>query len=153
MFELRYREARPADSASILKFQLAMARETEGFELEQAVCADGVRAVFQDANLGRYYVAERGDRVVGVLLVTFEWSDWRNGRVWWIQSVFVTPAERGKGIYSGLYRHVKGLVEKDARARGLRLYVHRSNHHAQKVYAKLGMSKDHYEIYEWMKTF
>jgi ribosomal protein S18 acetylase RimI-like enzyme len=91
--------------------------------------------------------------VVGVLLVTYEWSDWRNGRVWWIQSVYVAPAQRGQGVYSGLYRYVKGLVEKDSKARGLRLYVNRSNNHAQKVYEALGMSKEHYELYEWMKTF
>ncbi len=82
-----------------------------------------------------------------------EWSDWRNGTVWWIHSVYVEPSLRGRGTYSGLYRHVQALVTQDESLRGLRLYVDRRNASAQKVYSKLGMSDEHYQLFEWMKTF
>src|SRR5712692_2270042 len=102
-----YRDALPADRDTIVEFQIAMARETEGVELDRDTCARGVDAVFADPTLGRYFVAESEGRVAASLLITYEWSDWRDGVVWWIQSVYVRPEHRRQGIYAGLYEHVK----------------------------------------------
>jgi GNAT superfamily N-acetyltransferase len=151
MSEIIYREAVPADAPAIIEFQIAMARETEEVELNRAICTDGIKAVFADAALGRYFVAESAGQVIASLLITYEWSDWRNGVVWWIQSVYVTPAARGKGVYAGLYEHIKQLVQADPSVRGLRLYVDKRNTRAQAVYARLGMDGEHYQVFEWMK--
>jgi GNAT superfamily N-acetyltransferase len=128
-----------------------MALETEGVTLDREVCTRGVAAVFDDPSLGRYFVAEEGGQVVASLLITYEWSDWRNGNVWWIQSVYVVPALRGRGVYAGLYQHVQRLVEADPALRGIRLYVDRRNTGAQQVYTRLGMNGEHYLVFEWMK--
>lgn len=148
---ITYREARPSDTDRIVEFQLAMARETEHFELDGAVCTRGVRALFDDQDKGRYYLAESGGEVIGSLMITTEWSDWRAGTVWWIQSVYVDPAHRKKGVYGGLYGHVKGLMDRNPDIRGIRLYVDRRNTRAQEVYRRLGMNGDHYQVFEWMK--
>lgn len=146
-----YRAAQRHDHASIVDFQIAMALETEEVTLDREVCTRGVAAVFDDPSLGRYFVAEEGGQVVASLLITYEWSDWRNGNVWWIQSVYVVPALRGRGVYAGLYQHVQTLVEADPALRGIRLYVDRRNTGAQQVYTRLGMNGEHYLVFEWMK--
>ena len=146
-----YRAAQPSDRDVIVGFQVAMARETEDVALDREICTRGVAAVFADPSLGRYYVAEAGGKVVASLLLTFEWSDWRNGMVWWIQSVFVIPEMRGQRVYAGLYEHVKRLATADESIRGIRLYVDRRNTGAQQVYARLGMNGEHYQVFEWMK--
>jgi GNAT superfamily N-acetyltransferase len=146
-----YREAVPADASAIIDFQLAMARETEELELDRSVLTSGVHAVFADPALGRYYVAEEEGRIIGSLMITYEWSDWRNGMVWWIQSVYVIPEFRRRGIYAGLYSHVKSLVEQST-VRGIRLYVDKRNVPAQQVYTRLGMNGEHYLVFEWMRT-
>ncbi len=151
MTNLIYREAVPADAPAIVAFQLAMARETEEVTLDLTTCTAGVDAVFADARRGHYFVAELDSAVVASLLITHEWSDWRNGDVWWIQSVYVTPKARGKGVYAGLYEHVKQLVQVDPDVRGLRLYVDKRNTRAQTVYSRLGMDGEHYQVFEWMK--
>jgi GNAT superfamily N-acetyltransferase len=148
-----YRAATPADVADVVRFQIAMARETEDLALDPEVVGKGVAAVCDDAARGRYYVAERDGRVVGSLLITYEWSDWRNGAVWWIQSVYVVPEARRQGIYAGLYAYVKQLAEADSQVRGIRLYVDRRNTRAQTVYTRLGMNGEHYQVFEWMKEF
>lgn len=147
------RDAVPSDAPTIIDFQIRMAHETEGIELDPDVCARGVEAVFADPSLGRYFVAELDGRVVGSTMVTYEWSDWRNGTVWWIQSVFVEPDLRGKGIYRRLYENVQDLVKKSEGVRGIRLYVDLRNETAQQVYSRLGMNGDHYRLFEWMKDF
>jgi GNAT superfamily N-acetyltransferase len=147
---VHYREAVPADASAIIEFQLAMARETEELELDRGILTSGVNAVFADPALGRYYVAEDEDRVIGSLMITYEWSDWRNGMVWWIQSVYVIPEFRRRGIYAGLYMHVKTLVEQST-VRGIRLYVDKRNTAAQEVYTRLGMNGEHYQVFEWMR--
>lgn len=147
---MHYREAVPADASAIIGFQLAMARETEDLELDRDILTRGVEALFADPNLGRYYVAEEDGRIAGSLMITYEWSDWRNGMVWWIQSVYVTPDFRRRGVYAGLYAHVKSMVEQSA-VRGVRLYVDKRNRPAQEVYTRLGMNGEHYLVYEWMK--
>jgi GNAT superfamily N-acetyltransferase len=147
-----YRDARPADATDIVEFQIAMARETEGFALDRAICTKGVQAVFADRSLGRYFVADADSQLVASLMITPEWSDWRNGVVWWIQSVYVRPEYRRRGIYAGLYNHVKSIAERDANVRGIRLYVDRRNTSAQEVYRRMGMNGEHYQVFEWMKN-
>ena len=147
---VHYREAVPADASAIIEFQLAMARETEDLELDREILTSGVNAVFADPALGRYFIAEDDGRVIGSLMITYEWSDWRNGMVWWIQSVYVIPEFRRRGIYAGLYTHVKQLVEQST-VRGIRLYVDKRNTAAQEVYTRLGMNGEHYLVFEWMR--
>ena len=148
---MHYREALPADASAIIEFQLAMARETEELELDRDILTKGVEALFADPALGRYYVAEEDGRIAGSLMITYEWSDWRNGMVWWIQSVYVTPEFRRRGVYAGLYTHVKSMVEQST-VRGIRLYVDKRNKPAQEVYTRLGMNGEHYLVFEWMKS-
>jgi len=151
MSEIEYREAVPDDAGSIVDFQVAMARETEDVELDRETLSRGVAAVFANNSLGRYFVATEEDDVIASLLITYEWSDWRAGTVWWIQSVYVVPSFRRRGVYAGLYNHVKTMVEGDAGIRGIRLYVDERNKDAQQVYARLGMNGEHYRVFEWMK--
>jgi GNAT superfamily N-acetyltransferase len=153
MTALTYRSAIPADIPAIVQFQIAMARETEDLELDPEVVSKGVAAVCDNAARGRYFVAESDGSVVGCLLITYEWSDWRNGSVWWIQSVYVVRECRRQGIYAGLYTHVKELAHADPHVRGIRLYVDRRNTRAQTVYTRLGMNGEHYQVFEWMKDF
>ena len=149
--EISYRDARRGDAPAIIEFQRAMARETEELELDRDTVTRGVQGVFDDAARGRYFVAEAGGETIGSLMITFEWSDWRNGMVWWIQSVYVVPEMRGQRVYAGLYEHVKRLAQGDERIRGIRLYVDRRNTRAQQVYTRLGMNGEHYQVFEWMK--
>ena len=146
-----FREARPEEASALAGFQLALALETEGLTLDAEACGRGVRAVFDDPSKGRWFVATSGREVAASLLVTPEWSDWFDGSIWWIQSVYVLPEHRGRGLYSGLYDFVKALATLEPSVRGLRLYVDKRNRKAQKVYAALGMSDAHYALYEWMK--
>lgn len=148
-----YRAAAPTDASILIEYQIAMARETEDLELDRAILTRGVEALFADPALGRYYVAEVDGRVVASLMITNEWSDWRNGMVWWIQSVYVEPEWRRRGVYAGLYQHLRALVDADPNVRGLRLYVDRRNVPAQDVYRRLGMNGEHYQVFEWMKVF
>jgi len=147
------RNATPNDVETIVGFQIKMALETEDLILEPKVVGKGVSAVFTDTSKGRYFVAEEEGVVVASLMVTYEWSDWRNGLVWWFQSVYVTPEYRRKGIFAQMYNYVKKQVEASTDIRGLRLYVDKRNLSAQKVYARLGMNGAHYDTYEWMRTF
>jgi GNAT superfamily N-acetyltransferase len=151
MTEVRYREGLPSDAAAIINFQIAMARETEDFDLVRDITTKGVHAVFANPAYGRYFVAEAEGRVIASLMITYEWSDWRNGMVWWIQSVYVVPDFRRRGVYAGLYEHVKAMVEAEPSIRGIRLYVDNRNKPAQEVYARLGMEGEHYRVFEWMK--
>jgi ribosomal protein S18 acetylase RimI-like enzyme len=146
-----YREGTPSDVSVIVDFQVAMALETEELDLDREICTRGVQGVFDDPSRGRYFLAESDGTVIASLMITYEWSDWRNGNVWWIQSVYVRPAFRGQRVYAGLYSHVQRLVQADDGIRGIRLYVDRRNVSAQSVYTKLGMNGEHYQVFEWMK--
>ncbi len=146
------REAHLKDQSVIVKFQLAMALETENLKLDPDICRKGVDAVFKNSHLGKYFVAEKNEKVLGVLLVIPEWSDWRNGAIWWIHSVYVIPTERSQGVFSFLYRTIQEQGMQENAFRGIRLYVDKTNIRAQAVYAKLGMSNHHYELFEWMRT-
>src|SRR5688572_12941434 len=146
-----FRKAERRDAPSIVEFQISMARETEDVALDQATCTRGVEAVFDRPELGTYYVAVDGARVAGSLLITYEWSDWRNRMVWWIQSVYIDRDFRRQGVYAGLYEFVKSLAERDSAVGGIRLYVDKRNTPAQQVYTHLGMNGEHYVVFEWMK--
>lgn len=145
------RQATEADAPSIVEFQLAMAWETESLQLDEPTVVKGVAAVFTDSSKGVYYVAETEGHVVGSLLTTFEWSDWRNGTVLWIQSVYVRPEFRKRSIFSRLYKHIQEKVNSNPNLRGIRLYADKTNTPAHGVYEHLGMTAEHYQMYEWMK--
>jgi len=148
---IKIRKASFSDKKIIVNFQLKMALETESVKLDEQTVNLGVGQVLEDPTKGQYFVAETNGNVIGSLLTTYEWSDWRNGTTLWIQSVFVDINHRGKGAYKALYAHVKSLVQNDSNYTGIRLYVHKSNEKAKTVYTNLGMDGDHYELYEWMK--
>ena len=145
------RQAIEADAPAIVEFQLAMAWETETLRLDEPTVVKGVAAVFADSSKGTYYVAETDGKVVGSLLTTFEWSDWRNGTVLWIQSVYVRPEYRKRSIFSKLYKHIQKMVVESSNLRGIRLYADKTNTPAHGVYEHLGMTAEHYQMYEWMK--
>ena len=145
--DVTIREATPEDGDRIVLFNQAMAKETEGRMLDRGVLARGVAAMLEDPTRGRYYVAEDGGDIVGQLAVTTEWSDWRNGAIWWIQSVYVARSHRRQGIYGRLHRHVRETARREG-AVGLRLYVEGDNEPAQAVYRSLGMRPSHYVMYE-----
>jgi GNAT superfamily N-acetyltransferase len=148
---LRIRSADSADAAAIVDFQLRMARETEDLDLDRVTLSGGVAAVFADPAKGAYWIAERGGVSIGCLLTTYEWSDWRDGVILWIQSVYVVPEERGQGVYRALYARVRRQVEESDALKGIRLYVEKRNAAAQQVYARLGMTREHYDLFEWLK--
>lgn len=125
-----------------------MARETEHKELDAEVLARGVAAVFDDPRRGFYLVAEIDESVVACLMITFEWSDWRDNLFWWVQSVYVDPAHRGRGVYRTLYRAAKRMAAETGGVCGFRLYVERDNARAQKTYQSLGMNATNYLMYE-----
>lgn len=147
------REATPDDALFIIDFQLKMAMETESVQLDYHTVTKGVHAVFEDAAKGAYYVAVADSTVIGSLMTTYEWSDWRFGTVLWIQSVYIVPEARGKGVFKKMYQHIQQLVTPQSGYRGIRLYVDKTNVAAQKVYESLGMNGEHYQLYEWMPGY
>lgn len=149
--EITIRTAEKKDASAMIEFNQAMAFETEGKRLETEVITNGVKAVFEDERKGFYIVAEneKGE-IIGGLMITFEWSDWRNAWFWWIQSVYILPEGRGKKIYSQLYDFAKQKAREQGNVCGFRLYVEKENLHAQNVYEKVGMDETHYLMYEEM---
>ena len=146
--EINIRIAEAKDAEAMIEFNQAMAFETEGKSLDPEKISAGVKAVFGDKKKGFYIVAENEDsKIIGGLMVTYEWSDWRNGWFWWIQSVYILPEGRGKGIYSRLYKFVKEEASKAGGVCGFRLYVDLENKHAQKVYESVGMFASNYLIF------
>ena len=145
---MNIRLAEKADIDALVGFNRAMALETEGKNLEADVLRPGVAAVFDDANKGFYVVADIDGTVTGGLLVTFEWSDWRNKWFWWIQSVYVREDFRRRGVFRLLYEHVAAQARARGDVVGLRLYVERENHRAQTTYDRLGMGPTGYLVLE-----
>lgn len=146
---LHVRRATTADVGQLVAFNRAMAEESEQKTLDTTTLADGIGALLRHPSDGYYLVAEApGVGVVGALMVTFEWSDWRNGRFWWIQSVYVRPEWRRRGVYRALHAHLRDLAMRDPQACGLRLYVERENLGAQATYRTLGMVETHYRLME-----
>jgi ribosomal protein S18 acetylase RimI-like enzyme len=143
------RKAKPEDVEVIVDFQQKMAWETEQMTLVPEIVYKGVNAVFNDPTHGQYWVAEDKGNIVASLMITYEWSDWRNTNVWWFQSVYVLPEFRRTGIFRSMYLHIKNEAYKGGIA-GLRLYVETNNSKAQHTYEALGMKSHHYKLYEWM---
>ncbi len=140
------------DADTIADFQIKMALETENLKLDPETVGKGVLAVFDSPEKGKYFVAEDNGNVIACLLTIPEWSDWRNGTVLWIHSVYVLPEYRSQGVFKMLYQYLVDIVNNpESELRGLRLYVDKTNEKAQKVYEKLGMSAEHYHLYEWLK--
>lgn len=142
------RQALAQDAAELAEFNISMARETESVELIPDVIRAGVEAMIQHPERGFYLVVELDNGIQASLMVTTEWSDWRNGTFWWIQSVYVRPRYRRQGLYRELYERVKELAEQDSSVCGFRLYVERDNDVARQTYRRLGMQETDYRIFE-----
>lgn len=146
--DIEVHSPRPEEAGVIADFNHAMALETENKRLDRSTLLSGVRAVLENEDLGFYLVARIGEDVVGCLLITTEWSDWRNGLFWWIQSVYVAPESRGKGVFSALYSHVSHEARSRSDVCGLRLYVEKENERARRTYLRLGMTETDYRLLE-----
>jgi GNAT superfamily N-acetyltransferase len=145
---LSIRRAGPADAAIVTEFNRLLAAESEGKTLDAAVLAAGVASGLADPRKGVYFLAEEDGVAVGQIMFTTEWSDWRNGWFWWIQSVYVRPAERRRGVFRALFEHVDQAARADGHVIGLRLYVERENHVAQETYRRMGMEAAGYLVFE-----
>ena len=144
------RHAIKDDIDTIVNFNRAMAKETEDINLPLQRLRNGVAGVFEDSTRGFYVVAERNGEVIGQTLVTDEWSDWRNGVFWWIQSVYVLPDYRRAHVFRSLFQYIKNTAEGRSGICGFRLYVDRSNFSAKQAYESLGMEESSYELYEML---
>lgn len=145
---IKIRYGRESDADIITDFNKAMAEETEGRTLDRLLLRQGVANVLNNREHGFYLVAEQVDKVIASLMITKEWSDWRNGIFWWIQSVYVDPNYRNQGVYSQLYARVRTMAREAGNICGLRLYVERDNEIAQHTYQKLGMLDSGYKVYQ-----
>ncbi len=142
------RSATPEDAGFLSHGNVAMALEAEHKTLDRVVVDAGVRAVLADTAKGRYFVAELGGRPVGQLMVTYEWSDWRNGTFWWIQSVYVLPEARRKGVFRALFEYLAATARDAGNVCGIRLYVDRDNERAQQTYRQCGLEDAGYAVME-----
>jgi ribosomal protein S18 acetylase RimI-like enzyme len=149
--EIHIRRGESRDTSVLAGFNMAMAEETENLRLLPDVITAGVAAILADSSRGFYLVAESAGEIAGALMVTSEWSDWRNGFFWWIQSVYVRPGFRRQGIYRLLHEHLRELAHDQPNICGLRLYVERENERAQATYKRLGMQETHYLLYEELR--
>jgi GNAT superfamily N-acetyltransferase len=145
---MELRTATIRDAAVIAEFNVALAKETENLALDPGVVRRGVEAVLRDGSKGVYFAAYDGEMVVGQLMVTHEWSDWRNGNFWWLQSVYVHPDHRSRGVFKSLFAHALEQARKNREVCGFRLYVDARNSKAQEVYHRLGLKKTEYEVME-----
>jgi GNAT superfamily N-acetyltransferase len=136
------------DAPVIADFNLRLAAETEQLRLDPATVNTGVAAILGDATKGIYFVAMVDGQVAGQLMITYEWSDWRNGNIWWIQSVYVRNDFRRLGIFRALFQYLEKLARENPGVCGIRLYMHDANARARQSYEKLGMTRTHYEIFE-----
>jgi GNAT superfamily N-acetyltransferase len=149
--EISVRRARIADLGALVDFNTGIALETEGRRLDPDVLRVGIARVLGDSSLGFYTVAEIGGEVVGCTLITFEWSDWRNGMIWWIQSVYVAAHARGKGVFSAIHRRLEEESRSIPGVVGFRLYVEEENHRAQEVYQRRGLGRTRYIVFEGLR--
>ena len=149
---IRIRRAKPDDTNTITAFNTAMALETEHRHLDQARLRDGVRSILSHPEYGFYIIAEHPNseviQPIGQLMITFEWSDWRNGVFWWIQSVYVVPDQRGRGVYQAMHQYILAQSSEDQRVCGIRLYVARDKQRAHTAYQRVGLFRSPYELYE-----
>jgi GNAT superfamily N-acetyltransferase len=145
------RESTAMDIDVIAEFQQRLAIETENVSLDLATVKKGMQAMLDDPSKGKYFIAEIDSEIAGCHSITYEWSDWRNGMVWWLQSVYVVERHRKNGVFKAMFENLKNLIAADPALAGLRLYVDKSNDRAQKVYTAMGMNGDHYSVFELMK--
>jgi len=145
----KIRRATLDDLEVIVAWNMCLAKETENMSLDHDTITRGVRAALSDENKALYFVAEVAGQLVGMLMVTYEWSDWRNGQIWWIQSLYVPPEWRQRGVFRAMYQHVHQLAQTN-NVKGLRLYVEHANTTAQKAYEHVGMNNSHYLMFECM---
>jgi ribosomal protein S18 acetylase RimI-like enzyme len=150
--DINVRRAKVSDIPHLVDFQMRLARETENVTLDAEILSKGMMAMFDDPTKGFYNVAEIENEVVGCHMVTYEWSDWRNGMVYWLQSVYVKEQYRKNGVFKFMFSTLKNQIDNDPAIRGLRLYVDKTNVRAQKVYGSMGMNGDHYSVFELMKS-
>lgn len=148
---IEIRKATRNDIPVLVDFQCRLALESENVTLETSILINGMNAMFDDPSKGTYFVALDGEEMAGCHMITYEWSDWRNGMVLWIQSVYVKESFRKKGVFKRMYDNLTDMIKKDPGLRGLRLYVDKSNERAMKTYEAVGMDGSHYTVYEWMK--
>lgn len=146
--DLVIRQANLADAAVIAEFNLRLAQETEDLHLNDKSVSKGVAAILGDPSKGLYFVAESGQEIVGQVMITYEWSDWRNGNLWWLQSVYVRKDFRRKGIFRALFTYLQELARKRGDVCGIRLYMHSENHRARNSYQELGMKPTKYVVLE-----
>ena len=146
--DIKIRQATPEDLAIIAEFNLRLAMETEALKLDPDCVQAGVAALLKDPAKGIYYVAEGNRGVVGQLMITYEWSDWRNGNLWWIQSVYVQPGSRRLGVFRALFTYLEEVARATPEVKSLRLYMHEDNRVARRSYEKLGMKRTKYEVFE-----
>lgn len=149
MIELTIRKAQSKDLETIAGFNIAMAKETEDKVLDKQTVMRGTQRLYEKDNYGFYIVAEHEKKVVGSLLITYEWSDWRDGVFWWVQSVYIAPEFRKKGVFRRMFEYVRDQANRDIDVCGLRLYVEEENTNAQETYRRLGMEKCSYQFYEY----
>ena len=142
------RQATAADASIVVRFNSLMAAETESKSLNEDLLRRGVEALLGDSSKGLYFLAEADGTVVGQTMITYEWSDWRNGTFWWIQSVYVAKEARGAGVFKALFEHIHALATASPHICGLRLYVDENNARARRTYERLGMKHSHYRMYE-----
>ena len=148
MMDIVVREAVPDDGPVIADFNSRMAVETEGCALDPDLIGPGVATLLDDSTKGKYWLAEHDGAAIGQIMVTYEWSDWRNGMLWWIQSVYISQEKRRQGVFFKLYRHVESLARTTQDVCGLRLYVENKNTRAQETYLALGMIRPDYQVME-----
>ena len=141
-------KAQKSDIPEIIQFNINMAMETENKKLDRQTVTKGVQEVFNSPSLGYYIIVKDSSGILGCLMITYEWSDWRNGMFWWIQSVYVEKEYRQQGVYKKMYSYIKDKALKDNSCTGIRLYVEQENKIAQSVYTKLEMKETHYKLFE-----
>jgi len=146
---IKIRKAKIEDLETIVKFNHNLAKETEDKELDLEILTKGVKAILSDSSKGQYYVYVIDGKVVGQIMHTYEWSDWRNGTFLWVQSVYVDENHRRKGIFKELYNYVKQTCDNDEGIAGIRLYVEKENFNAKATYKSLGMDECNYHMYEY----
>ena len=145
---MKVSKAQKSDIPEIINFNINMAMETENKKLDEQTVTQGVRKVFSSPSLGYYIIVKNTSGILGCLMITYEWSDWRNGLFWWIQSVYVKKEYRRKGVFRKMYNFIHEKAISDKKCTGIRLYVENNNSIAQKVYTNLGMSKTYYKLFE-----
>jgi GNAT superfamily N-acetyltransferase len=150
MSEIVIRAAVADDWRTIAEFNCRLSEETESTTLDPTAIEPGVQRLLADPRKGRYFVACSDEQIIGQLMHTYEWSDWRNGEIWWLQSVYVHPDFRRQGVFRSLYEHLQNEAESDPDVVGLRLYVERDNEHAHETYEKFGMKRPGYFVMQWL---